>query len=245
MPTENVQLSVRGQDVPALLFLPEGSGPFPGVAVGQEATGPNRFIRETAADLVGLGYAVIVPDYYHGGGPADPEDYADIEEIMRHVGALDFRHAAYDVMAGLDHLRSLPQVDADRLAVWGYCTGASIALLAAALRADLGGAVLFYPSQPRFDALGVNKPVHPVDMLWNLSCPVLLLAGDADPVWPAELVEEVKGRLAQWGVDHEFRIYPGAGHAFSAPSPLFHHAEAHDASWADASAFLRRVVPPR
>ena len=40
--------------------------------------------------------------------------------------------------------------------------------------------------------------------------------------------------------EHEFRVYPGAGHAFSAPVPPLRHDEADVASWADALAFLRR-----
>lgn len=128
--------------MPAELFRPEGSGPFPGVAVGQEATGPNAFIRRVGGQLAEAGYMALVPDYYHGAGPADPDDYDDIAGIFEHMAALDFRQATYDLMAAADHLKAMPEVDAARLAVWGYCTGATMALLTASLRADLSAAVL-------------------------------------------------------------------------------------------------------
>ena len=232
--TSVIELDVRGDRCPALLFRPTGPGPHAGVVIGQEATGPNNFIRRVAATLAHIGYVTLVPDYYHGGGPPDPENYEDIETIFQHMAVLDFRRATYDLTAGVDYVSSLPRVDQDRLAVLGYCTGATIALLAACVRTDLAATVLFYPSQPRFDALDVYRPVHAIDMVWNLTSAVLLMVGDADPVWPPELVTDLRRRLAQWGIDHAINTYAGAGHAFCAPAPMFHHAAAEQAAWADA-----------
>jgi carboxymethylenebutenolidase len=239
MPSEQkITLDVRGEPCPALLFRPVGPGPYPGIAVGQEATGPNELIRGIGAALAHLGYATVVPDYYHGSGPPDPEDYEDIQTIVGYVAGLDFRRATYDLMEAVEYLKRLPEVDESRLGVWGYCTGATITLLAACLRSDLAATVLFYPSQPRFDALGTKKPVHAVDMLWNLTSPVLLMVGDQDPVWPPELLADVGDRLSRWGIDHTIKTYAGAGHAFTAPAPMFHHADADRASWSDAVAFV-------
>lgn len=231
---ETITLDVRGQHCPAQVFRPIRAGLFPAVAIGAEATGPNAFIRRVAATLAHLGYVTVVPDYYHGDGPPDPENPEDIETLMRYMAALDFRRAAYDLMAGVDYLKGRPDVDGRRLGVWGYCTGATVALLAACLRTDVAATVLFYPSQPRFEALDVNKPAHPVDLVWNLTSAVLLLVGAEDFVWPPELLTELQGRLEQWRIEHVINVYPGAGHAFCAPSPMFHHAAAETAAWAHA-----------
>jgi carboxymethylenebutenolidase len=51
---------------------------------------------------------------------------------------------------------------------------------------------------------------------------------------------EIDRRLTQWGVEHEMRVYQGAGHAFSAPVPPLRHDAADRASWADATAFAAR-----
>jgi carboxymethylenebutenolidase len=103
----------------------------------------------------------------------------------------------------------------------------------------LAATVLFFPSQPTFPELNAKRPLQPIDLLWNVSAPVLLIYGDQDAMLVAAR-PEIERRLLHWGVEHEFRVYPGAGHAFSAPVPPLRHEEADVASWADALAFLRR-----
>jgi carboxymethylenebutenolidase len=209
-----------------------------------EATGINRFIREVGTQLAALGYVVAVPDYYRGGGPPDPEDYDDIEAIMPHTFALDFPGAARDLIAVADELRGRDDVDADRVGYWGYCTGATVALLAACLDRLSAAAVAFYPSQPTFADHGPSRPADLVDLLWLLTCPLLLIYGDEDVVMSVDQLDALKARMTAWGVDHDVRVYPGAGHAFSAPSPTYHHPEADAASWADAVEWLGQRMPP-
>ena len=241
---DEVSFLARGEPVRALLFRPDAPGRHPAVVLGMEATGINRLIRRVGTELARAGYVAFVPDYYRGGGPPDPEDLSDIPAIMEHVGALSFVEATRDVHDALDHVRALDAVDPGRVAVWGYCTGATIVLLAACTRRDLAAAVLFYPSQPWFEQLDAAHPVHPVDLLWGLACPVLVLYGDQDVVMSADQLADVRGRLGRWGVDHDVRVYPGAGHAFLAEAEGFHHPEAAAASSAAAHEFLLRRVPP-
>ena len=111
-----------------------------------------------------------------------PDDYSDFTEVVSFIAELDFTGATNDILAGIDYARALPEVDADRVAVWGYCTGGTLAMLASMLDRRLGAAVWFFPSQPTFDDLSPNHPFHPVDLIWAISCPVLVIYGDEDPV---------------------------------------------------------------
>jgi carboxymethylenebutenolidase len=235
---ETIRLAVRGGTTTAFLYRPARPGLHPAVVVGAEGTGVNSFIRRVAATLAHLGYVTIVADYYRGGGPADPEDYSDVEEMMRHIHGLDFRRAVQDVLATLDYLQEQPDVDASRVASWGYCTGATLAMFAACLRHDLAAAVLFYPSQPTFDELGVTKPVHAVDLLWNISCPTLLLVGALDVVLTPDRLADLRRRADAWDVELTVALYPGAQHAFSAEGSSFFDRAADEQSWVDATAFL-------
>jgi carboxymethylenebutenolidase len=230
---------VRPSDQRAELALPAGRGPHPAVVLGAEAYGLNDFIRGVQNRLVDLGYAAVVPDYYHGEGPAHPEAYDDFTEVIDHIGRLDFTIGARDLAGAVDALRARPDIDPRRVSVWGYCTGGTLAWLAACLRGDLAAAVLFFPSQPRFSELEPKTPVHAMDLIWQLTCPTLFIYGDQDMVMPPELRADLQSRIDQWGADAEVRLYPGGGHAFSAPWGPMRHAESDRAAWEDAVAFLQ------
>jgi carboxymethylenebutenolidase len=143
-----------------------------------------------------------------------------------------------DLLAAVDYVQALPDVDAARVASWGYCTGCTLALFAACLRHDLAAAVLFYPSQPTFDELDAKKPVHAMDLLWNIACPTLFIVGERDVVLPAERLVELRQRLDRWGVDGTINTYPDAEHAFSAETSPFYNRAADEQSWEDAVGFL-------
>jgi carboxymethylenebutenolidase len=219
--------------------VPPGQGPHPAVVLGAEAYGLNDFIRGIQRRLVQIGYATVVPDYYHGRGPSNPEAYDDFTEVIEHIGRLDFTRGARDLVDAVDVLRARPDIDPGRVSLWGYCTGGTLAWLAACTCSDIATAVLFFPSQPRFSDLGPNAPVHPMDLIWQLNCPTLFIYGDQDMVMPPELLGDLRARIDRWGVEAEVRRYAGAGHAFSAPWGPMRHAEADRAAWQDAVDFLR------
>jgi len=220
------------------VLVPEGSGPHPAVVLGAEAYGVNNFIRGVQEKLVGLGYAVAVPDYYHGNGPAEPENYDDFTEVKEHIGRLDFTGGARDLAGTVDTLRAMPGIHPRRIAVWGYCTGGTLAWLAACLRGDLAAAVLFFPSQPVFAEISPARPVHPMDLLWQLTCPALFLYGDQDKLMPSDVLADLRARIDYWRVDAQVKMYPGAGHSFTCPRGPMRNAEADRAAWNDAITFL-------
>jgi carboxymethylenebutenolidase len=222
-----------------IVAVPDGKGPHPAVVIGAEAYGINPFIFDVQQKLVQLGFAVAVPDYYHGDGPRKPEAYDDFTEVKEHIGRLDFTCGARDLAETIDMMRARSDIDARRVSVWGYCTGGTLAWLAACMRGDVAAALLFYPSQSMFAELGPKTPAHPMDLLWQLTCPTLFLFGDADYAMPPDRLNELRARIDRWNVDAEIRLYAGAGHAFSAPSGPFRHDAAKRAAWDDAVAFLR------
>ena len=231
-----------GDAVAAFVARPAGAGPHPAIVLGQEAMGPNMFNRKVATDLAELGYVVISPDYFRGTGPTQPDNYEDFGEVIAAIDALDFGRATHDLLAVADWLRGQASVDPARIGVWGYCTGGTLALLAAEVDRRFAACVLFFPSQPQFEVLTPTRPVQPYDLLWNIAGPVLVIYGDADPIMPPDLLADYKRRLEQWHITHEIRIYPGAGHAFSAPSPHMYDQAASEASWREAVGFMATAL---
>jgi carboxymethylenebutenolidase len=237
--TMAVTLEHKSGTVPTLVYDPAASGARPAIVLSAEAYGINDFTRHVASELASEGYVVVVPDYYRGNGLTDPENYADFTEVMQFIDALDFTEATHDIMAGVDYARSLASVDPERVIVWGYCTGSTLAMLAASLDRRLCGAVLFFPSQPTFPELTLKRPLQPIDLLWNVACPLLLIYGDQDEMLVG-VMPEIERRLEQWHIEHEIRVYQGAGHAFSAQVPPLRNEAADLASWSDALAFAAR-----
>lgn len=224
-----------------LLLLPDGAGLHPAVVLGAEAYGVNEFIIAVGSQLVAKGFAVLIPDYYEGGGPVDREAYDDFTEVLEHIAVLDFVKATRVLVRGIDELAVTPGVDPTRIAVWGYCTGATLAWLAACQRA-VAAAVLFFPSQPTFAELGPRTPVHPIDLLWMLDAPTLLMYGDDDELMQPDALADLRARLQQWDVPAEVRTYPSAGHAFTVPSGPLRNADAAAAATRDAFDFLARTL---
>lgn len=236
-----VSLPVDGSVVAATLFQPAGDGPWPGIVLGAEATGVNRFIRGVGDRLAAEGFLAIVYDYFRGTGPADPEDYSDVPALRGHIDRLDFRRSTYDMLAAVDFLREQPSVDPARILTWGYCTGATIAMLAGCLDRTLAGTVLFYPSQPVFESLNELRPIHPRDLVWNHRAPMLLLYGDHDPAVSNAVQDDLRAELTRWQVEVTSRVYPGCGHVFAGqPSGASYNADADRDSWGLALSFARR-----
>jgi carboxymethylenebutenolidase len=236
---ETLALRVDGDGVPTVLCRPASSTPRAGVVIATEAQGVNNFIKGVGVTLAEAGYLAIIPDYYHGTGPEDPDilvDVAHMGPLLEAIGSLDFRRGAEDMLVAATYLRE--HEGTSSVAVWGYCTGGTLSWLAAELGRDIDAAVLFYPSQPTFHELSATQPQHPIDMIWQMRCPTLLLVGDEDQVWPQDLVDEVRSRFATWSIPLSTEIYHGAGHTFAGHFEDWHRPEAVADSMERALAFL-------
>ncbi len=234
-----------GSTTTALVTEPNHPGPHPAIVFGAEAMGMNKFTRDTAIRMSENGYVTITQDYYRGSGPSQPDNYEDFTEVFAAIENLDFPAATRDLLAALDWIRALPTVSSDRIAVWGYCTGGTLAMLAGCLDRTWAATVLFFPSQPRFEELTTKRPSHPMELMWNIPCPVMVIYGDEDYLMPPPLLEQLRANLVKWNIEHEIIVYPGAKHAFTAPSPEMHHAAATADSWKAANAFLAKHLAPK
>lgn len=241
--TTTVRLHGRdGGGFDAFVAAPVAPGPWPAVVFGMEAMGFNAFGRRTAEDLAALGYVTVTPDYYRGAGPSRPDDYEDLDEVIAAIGELDFGRATFDLLAAVDWARAQATVLPDRVALWGYCTGGTLALMAAALDRRVAATLIFFLSQPCFPEITAKRPAHARDMIWSLCAPVMLISGADDRLLPPEVIADLDRRLSAAGVGHEVHVYPGAGHAFTGPARHMHHPGASVDSWRRATDFLKRTI---
>ncbi len=185
-----------GGELRAELLTPGGPGPHPGVVVLHESFGLNDDIRRIARRFADAGYAALTPDLYSHGTRIVCLSRVIVDMLRGAVA----REVA-DIHAARDALAARPDVDADRIAVAGFCQGGGFALIAG--------------TQPGFRAAAVNYGVVPGDrsQLDGL-CPVVASYGGRDRVVGRHMAERLQRHLAALGVPNDVRTYEAAGHSF-------------------------------
>lgn len=227
-----------GRVLDAELVRPEGDGPHPGVVVLHELFGLNDDIRGIAARFASAGYAAIAPDLFSGGARV-----ACLSRVVRDLvrGRLDDQVAAIlDVRA---FLTARDDVDAQRVAVAGFCMGGSFALIAGL--------------DPGFKASAVNYgDVPKARERLDGSCPVVASYGARDKVMGPAVAARLESHLSALGVPHDVKVYDDVGHSFfnrpdgwqgwlaKFPTPMrvgYGETEAED-GWARMLAFFTEHV---
>jgi dienelactone hydrolase len=184
------------------LRLPtQGKDKLPAVVLLHGALGVVGFVDDWARELNGMGIATFMPDSVTGRG------VDNITKVGR-LAALD------DAYRSLDLLAKHPRIDASRIAVMGFSSGAHVALASAMTRfqrtyATEGGPgfaayLAFYPVchyayRGREDVVG--KPIR-------------IFHGTADNLAPVETCRAYVAQLAKSGKDVKIHEYAGAGHVF-------------------------------
>lgn len=208
----------------------------PGVLVVPAWKGVDDHSRETAKKLAALGYVALVADMYGKGVRPTSADEARAESGKYRNDRVLMRAR---VGAAFEWMRGHALVDADRLAVIGFCFGGTVALELARSGAELDGTASIHG--------GLGTP-NPADAK-SIQGRVLALHGAVDPHVPAAEVEAFEKEMKDAGVDWKLIPYEGAVHAFSDPSAgsdpsrgAAYHEEAAKKAWEDLTAFLHDVL---
>jgi carboxymethylenebutenolidase len=225
-----VQVATDAGSMPAHRWLPEG-GHGPGLLLLQEIFGVSKFIRARAADLADLGYVVLAPELYWRLDQTEvDEDAPDaVEQGVALRMRFDWDAGVRDAQAALEWLRADAAVDAG-VGVFGFCFGGGVGFNLTAIDAP-EVLVSYYGSDiPRL-----------LELAPRIGAPSLHHFGLADGYIPVGTVARIEAAVSRPGV--QFETYPGAGHAFDNPMPMFHHAQASAEAWATTVAFLQREFP--
>jgi carboxymethylenebutenolidase len=187
-----------GEDtVQALLYTPQGKGPFPALVVIHEWWGLNDWVKEQASKLSDEGYVTLAIDLYRGK-VATTVDMA--HELMRSVP--DDR-SDRDLHMAVEFLKSQPDVKKDKIGAIGWCMGGGYALDVALQEPTLAADVINYGAL-------ADDP----DDLKKIHAPILGLFGGQDRGIPPSAVNKFAEQLKKLGKSVDVHIYPEAGHAF-------------------------------
>ena len=196
-PVVDVRIPTEHGSLKAALARPANSNtPAPGVIVLHELFGLNGDIRRIAEQFSDHGYVAIAPDLYSVGPSLRPICIAQTMRMMRQGAGRPFDL----IEASRAWLADRDEVDQSRLAVAGFCLGGGFAMLYAA-RAPMGAAAVFYGQAPRS-----------AERLRGI-CATFGAYGDQDRLTGPD-AKVLKSHLEELGVEHEVKVYPGAGHSF-------------------------------
>jgi len=203
LPLKYDEKSVGGPNssAPLQLYLPPGNGPFPAVLVMHGCGGILDNHRSWAGRLVGWGYAAVIVDSF---GPRNQRRICDsLDLIPVPVRAQDAHNAAI-------YLRTLPNIQADRIGIVGFSHGGGATLSAAVderIPVDRGGrpfqaAVAYYPW------------CSPGTIVLPYATDLLILIGKDDSWTPADRCIKSVAERANQAHPPAIKVYPGALHDF-------------------------------
>lgn len=207
------------------------SGPRPTVVIVHDWTGLREYPVARAHMLARLGYTAVAIDIYGVGVRFADEDFEGASaEAGRYYGDVELLRGR--VRAGFDTAVSLPEVDADRVVVAGYCFGGSVTLELARTGAAARGFVSFH---------GILTTHEPADVA-RIAAPLLVLTGGSDPLVPDSAITAFQDELrTNEAIDWQLNVYSGAPHAFTLPGPNYREA-VDRRSWSAFLVFLEETL---
>ena len=194
-----IKIETADGPIDALLAVPDGQGPWPGVVVVHDAIGYGPDNEATAARIAAAGFVAITPNLYSRGGRARCVTRVLRELLSQRGRALD------DILAARDHVLALPECNGS-VGVVGFCMGGQFALVLAPK--GFGASAPFY---------GTPLPRHLSETL-DGACPIVASFGRRDPIGigaPARLRKVV----GEKGITADIKVYPDAGHSFANQLP--------------------------
>jgi carboxymethylenebutenolidase len=199
MTPSSQRLDIPLQDGAALAadyFPTTGEAPGPGVVVLHESFGLNDDIRRIAGRFAASGYSALAPDLYSHG-----TRLVCLSRVLADMVSGRLSREIADIHAARQALVARPEVDAERVAVAGFCQGGGFALIAA--------------TKPGFSAAAVNYGMVPSDRsALDGACPVVASYGSKDRVAGRAMAQRLERHLSELGVSHDIKTYDTAGHSF-------------------------------
>ena len=196
---KTIEIDTAAGPIDALLSVPEGKGPWPGVVVIHDAFNYVPDSKLVSARIARAGYVALSPNMYARGGRA-----RCVMRVMRELLTKRGR-AVDDILAARDHLQALPECSG-QVGIAGFCMGGGFALIMSPK--GFGASAPFY---------GTPLPRQLSETL-DGACPIVASFGGRDPlgVGASNKLREV---TAAKNITADIKSYPGVGHSFANKNP--------------------------
>jgi dienelactone hydrolase len=234
-----VRFDHAGSELVGRLAAPPvgASGPRPVVLVFPSALGLGEHALDSARRLADAGYLGLGVDMYGDGAASSYTDAAEtgtkFEALTKDPALLRERANAW-----LDHARSLPGADADRIAAVGYCFGGLCVLELARSGADLRAVVSYH---------GILKTAQPA-LSDAIRAEVVAYCGGEDPYAPLADIDAFRDEMAACGARYQITTFGQVQHSFTDPRAdtagrpgIAYDETANRISWAGTLALFGRL----
>lgn len=222
-----ITLTQNSTKLSGYLALPRGEGTHPAIIVIHEWWGLNDWVKDQSERLAKEGYIALAVDLYHGQVAKDDETAHQL------MSGLDENEALTTLKAATDFLRGRSDVRANAIGVIGWCMGGRYSIRLAAADPGIRACVMYY-----------GAPLSDPNAIQGLQAAVLGNFGGADKGPSPDQVRAFEKALKKAGKRVNFKVYPGAPHAFANehnPWGGYRETAAKDA-WVRTTTFLRKEL---
>jgi carboxymethylenebutenolidase len=196
---QTITIDTPDGPIDALLSVPDGSGPWPGVVLVHDAIGYRPDNERISRRVAEAGYIAITPNLFARGGLARCITRVFRDLLTKRGRALD------DILAARDHLLAMPE-SSGAVGIAGFCMGGQFALVLSPK--GFGASAPFY---------GTPLP-RPLSETLDGACPIVASFGRRDPLGRGA-APKLQKVLDDKGIDSDIKVYPDAGHSFANKLP--------------------------
>jgi len=218
-----IQATVAKQKLAGYLALPKGHGTHPAIVVVHEWWGLNDWVKQQCDSLAAHGYIAFGVDLYRGRVAKDEASaHQYMSGLAEDEGIATCRRAA-------DYLRSRNDVRAQAIGVIGWCMGGKYSIRLAAADPGIRACVMYY-----------GAPINDPATIKGIQATILGNFGGDDQGPTPDQVQAFEKALQDAGKKADFKIYPGAPHAFANVNNPWggYRPEAAKDAWGRTVAFL-------
>jgi carboxymethylenebutenolidase len=222
---EMVTFESDGAEISAYLARPAEEGSYPAVLICHENRGITPHIQDVARRYAKEGYVALAIDLLSREGGTESIDFDARGGALTNAGIE--RHVG-DFAAGLAYVQGLEGVEAERVAMTGFCFGGGVTW-AASTQLPLKAAAPYYGPAPDLEAVP------------NIQAAVLGVYAEQDERINAG-IEPLREALEAAGITHQINIYPGVNHAFHNDTGQRYNEEQALQAWEDTLAWFAQYV---
>lgn len=230
--TRLVEYSHDGKIFEGLLALDDAkTGKRPAVLIAHAWAGRGAVEEDWAKRLAALGFAGLAIDLYGKG--VFGKSTAECQALMNPLAG-DRPYLQERLLNVIEVAKKIPEIDATKIAIMGFCFGGLCALDVARTGADVKGAASFHGL---FSAPGNTAGK-------KIKAKVIAFHGWDDPMVKPDAVKAFGEEMTAAGADWQIHAYGGVMHAFTNPAandPAFgtvYNKRAAERSWNSLKLFL-------